>query len=129
MSNAPFGGLSPSTLAGLALLGSLPAVRRHAPLPPSNGDAGRPQIPLGDKADISPGNIRGLVNGSIQLRPKLDHSDTWSERAAIIEHEGGHPRAVAERLATLLLLMDETDGASPEWRALDRELVLLDRRR
>lgn len=56
-------------------------------------------------------------------------SDTWEERAAILEHDGGLSREAAERMASLLLSFKQMDSSDADMRALDRELVAMDQRR
>ncbi|MBY0260620.1 MAG: hypothetical protein K2X24_23810, partial [Methylobacterium sp.] len=49
--------------------------------------------------------------------------DAYEERAAILEYEGGLPRAEAERVALSLLLLDQMDSPNTQVGNLDRELM------
>lgn len=55
-------------------------------------------------------------------------TDAWAERAAVLEYDGGLPRATAERAALSLLLLDQMDDPSTAAGNLDRVLRELDRR-
>ena len=128
----PTARLSAATLASLAELGGIAPAQHGSPVTPRGGGVTLPTSSVTkDFPAISTACLAGFgtVTPARELRTRNAVSDTWEERAAILEHDGGLSREAAERMASLLLSFKQMDSSDADMRALDRELVAMDQRR
>lgn len=123
MSGVPSRGLSPATLALLADLGG-----SASPVTGGREPATALSKTVTTNKSFKSCSYLNSVTGAHVLPHQVGPSDTWEERAAIFEFEGGLSRPFAEAMATRLVSIGAT-GSSAARAALDRDLIELERLR
>lgn len=128
MAPPPPAGLSLATLAALAELGPAGPGRAASPVThPGSGNVFSAARVTGETQAISVTYPEGVTHA--RVLPAEDEANAeWEERAAILEYEGGWPRTLAEAIATKLMGFNQRDSTVEERRALDTELLAMERR-
>lgn len=121
MSRASSQGLSAATLAILAGLGT-----RVPPVTGGGEPATGQSKPVTNDIPLISDTYAIPVTGLPALPKRVGTSDTWEERAAIFEFEGGLSRPLAEAMAHRLLYVGRADSSGSAVSALDRELIEAD---